>query len=124
MKRRVPQEMPEEQVQRPPTGTATQKKTNLALRFREKPYIKCPVHSWESVCRLLKEIWPTAARFPLKIQQLSFQRVVFRQLNPNRRHCKKSGAETNARKLCRKSHGGLFDSLQNSLFYQLQKLRH
>jgi hypothetical protein len=38
---------------------------------------------------LLKETGPTAARFPLKIQPLSFQRVVFRQLDPGRRHGKK-----------------------------------
>jgi hypothetical protein len=48
---------------------------------------------------LLKEIGPTAARFPLKTQPLSFQWVVFRQLHPSRRHGKKNDSETNSLKL-------------------------
>jgi hypothetical protein len=64
--------------------------------------------------RLLKEIGLTVARFPLKIQLFSFQRVVFRQLDPNRRRRKKSGAGTNVLKLRRKSIGGSIDFLQKS----------
>jgi hypothetical protein len=59
-----------------------------------------------------KEIGPTAARFPFKIQRHSFRWLVFRQLALNRRGCKNGGAETNILILCRESNGGLFDSLQ------------
>jgi hypothetical protein len=49
--------------------------------------------------RLLKEIGPTAARFPLKIQPLSFQWVVFSSTRPNPATLQKNVAETNALKL-------------------------
>jgi hypothetical protein len=64
-----------------------------------------------AIGRLLKEIGPTTARFPLKIQPLSFQWVVFSPTRPKPATLQKNAAETNALKLRRKSNGGLFDFL-------------
>jgi hypothetical protein len=52
-----------------------------------------------ALCRLLKEIGPTAARFTLKIQPLSFQWVVFSSTRPKPATLQKNVAETYALKL-------------------------
>jgi hypothetical protein len=82
-------------------GTRASAAAPLFGKDRKKLHfpLRQPIIGSALFSRLLKEIGPTAARFPLKIQPLSFQWVVFSSTRPKPATLQKNVAETNALKL-------------------------